>query len=164
MIRLVLTGSYLIAVLSAGFSESAEADMNAPFPLNRKSFARDYDYALDSDLEDDGEDEADIELDSVQADMARLTVAVTDSGQSSDVGTPAVQVGEKPPLWPVKGKNAPGPEVARTFISSPSAADAETVTLCQGFTSPLPASSKDVVSVGPRKGRVVFIEDIAYRT
>lgn len=112
-------------MLSAGFSESADADMNGPFPPNRKFSTREYDYTLDSDLEDDGEDvsETDIELDSVQSSMARLTVAVTDGGKSSGRGTSAVQVSKEPRMSPIEAP--PGIEVSRSLISSSCAADAD---------------------------------------
>lgn len=40
-------------MLSAGFAEGEVADMNAPYPSDREPSTKAYDYAADSDLEDD---------------------------------------------------------------------------------------------------------------
>ncbi|RPD63866.1 hypothetical protein L227DRAFT_572307 [Lentinus tigrinus ALCF2SS1-6] len=49
------TSSHFGFLLAAGFAESGVADMDAPYPSTRPSFTEMYDYASDSDLDDQEE-------------------------------------------------------------------------------------------------------------
>ncbi|EIW63025.1 uncharacterized protein TRAVEDRAFT_43329 [Trametes versicolor FP-101664 SS1] len=151
-------------VLSAGFSEGVETDMNAPFPPNRKSSTQEYDYALDSDLEDDGgEDDEDAEWDTtVQPVAPRLTVGVTDGDKSSGPGAPAVDIGR--PSSPLSEKGALVPKFQGSTSSLQGGKEPTSVAEDTDHTVAVRPSNPARTKPAPRKGRVVFIEDIAYRT
>ncbi|OJT01841.1 hypothetical protein TRAPUB_7706 [Trametes pubescens] len=142
------TSSHFDFVFSAGFAESEVTDMNASFPPNRRSHTLDYDYNADSDLEDDDDHELDVGLGYTQQPTppeAPLNppVVFTDGVDTSSVGTTVVVSGQEQSGQEVRGDVQDTPEDHVVQTSSREGAS----TSAQG-----------------RKGRVVIIEDIAYRT
>ncbi|KAI0356217.1 hypothetical protein OH77DRAFT_1423820 [Trametes cingulata] len=157
--------SHFDFVLSAGFAESSLTALDAPFPPGRASYTLDYDYLEDSDLEDgDSDDESDDRSNyttgtprapSLSPDLENgesLSLRLSDARHAASINERGVY-GES-----LEQRDAASPEVSE---SCPSSALASSMASQQ-------QASKDHVGgaseVSGRKGRVVFIEDIAYRT
>ncbi|KAI0645431.1 hypothetical protein C8Q79DRAFT_692725 [Trametes meyenii] len=139
-------------VFSTGFAESGTSDMDAPFPRNRAAFAENYDYLEDSDLDDDpGDVGTDAALKGNAADMKRVTIQPT-----AFAGPSALLASSEP-------ENA---------LMENTAEDRDN-TVTDPKSTPVPSSDESggggkgavatTTSAG-RKGRVVFVEDFAYRT
>ncbi|KAI0829632.1 hypothetical protein BC628DRAFT_1357957 [Trametes gibbosa] len=174
------TSPHFDFVFAAGFAESEASDMDAPFPPDRAPQTQDYDYSADSDLERDNDDDDDDDGDG-GGDDARN---VTDHGERQQVTTPSPARTRPRFLWKdsesvdvltddrsaVASKLAslkqPGPELPSNYdivevekISPPSPAVAVEISRDDR------GEPQAIIPVQPRrKGRVVFIEDIAYRT
>ncbi|KAL1942541.1 hypothetical protein VTO73DRAFT_6143 [Trametes versicolor] len=132
-------------VFAARFVESEVTDLNAPFPQTGKSQTSDYDYSVDSDLEDDNDDD---ELDVASGAFGRQPTGRVSSCEASGspVGTLTVFTGEE------KHNQAQ--------------VKADEDTLEDRFIQPLSGegAADSAVQICRRPGRVVMIEDIAHRT
>ncbi|KAI0633354.1 hypothetical protein C8Q77DRAFT_1058079 [Trametes polyzona] len=146
---------HLEFMFSAGFSESQVDDIDAPFPPQRAASTRDYDYGDDSDLdEDDSEDDTSYNLwDSPHLESrcdAKTPASLNLSTPWSRPGTPQSCSGA-PPFRPGTSRFS-----------------------CCSDGKPSPSRTGKLESLTPTgdslsppdeaKGRVVFVEDFAFRT
>ncbi|RDX50130.1 hypothetical protein OH76DRAFT_1403001 [Lentinus brumalis] len=91
-------------LFTAGFAESGIADMDAPYPSTRLSFTEFYDYASDSDLEDQDEE--------ASAAIETVSLPVDEDSRVHD-GSPALADEEKPPESSGKGKQRATPDKSK---------------------------------------------------
>ncbi|KAI1796418.1 hypothetical protein LXA43DRAFT_879681 [Ganoderma leucocontextum] len=115
--------------LTKGFLESGITDMDAPFPSDRQPYTEEYDYASDSDLEDEPPEEM----------KAVKPPPIYDGPADAEL-----EEGEQSGVQPTE-EDAEAPEEKKE----------KPVTTCDISTH---ASSPS------RQGRVVFIDDFAFRT
>ncbi|KAM5532553.1 hypothetical protein V8D89_013759 [Ganoderma adspersum] len=134
--------SHFDFVLTKGFLESGVTDMDAPFPSTRDSYTEEYDYASDSDLEDAPlEETKSSEQVTYVNDSVSANQLVLEEGQQS-----GVQSDEGVTMTPLEEDNSEA-------VAS--------------LKEEKPGTTRDVstrLGSPSRRGRVVFIEDIAFRT
>ncbi|KAH9855262.1 hypothetical protein C2E23DRAFT_901636 [Lenzites betulinus] len=150
--------SHFDFVLSPGFAEGETVDMNAPYPSDREPSTEDYDYAADSDLEDDPSPE----WSNFKPQSKPLNFTKPRSEQLDDIQTPP-----KPEPAPYEQKGL-GDGVEREGAGVPQADISEWESTSGSPKGDVKSKGsgppKPVVSQAIRKGRVVYMEDIAYRT
>ncbi|CDO69305.1 hypothetical protein BN946_scf184976.g24 [Trametes cinnabarina] len=205
------TSSHFDNLLSAGFAESELADLEAPYPPDKATQTTGYDYAEDSDLEDEI-DEGRVSRPSSSASKKRRsrvvlsTISTTSSSRAFEGELRPPSSGDIPftlkpegppshnfegPLLPIYATPLAPPSPAFEGNTSPAPPGAEEGTPydegAQGYepqirtiptsdttkkASPsrngayndVSETAKSATNFAGRKGRVVFIEDFAYRT
>ncbi|KAI0331010.1 hypothetical protein GY45DRAFT_673313 [Cubamyces sp. BRFM 1775] len=155
-----------------GFAESKATDMAAPYPPERTSYTTEYTYSEDSDLEDDT---ADYESDLSEAfsednlpppHLPKPCIPKPEPVPSAEPSSYVLSPDE-PSYWS-PGVPVAEPESHKTDHTPAGSEAAHSVapvqTGCSKDTSIGEQQAKEIVTNCSRKGRVVFIEDFAYRT